>query len=302
VFDKRYEAQVRLLIRCLPEVSRHSCFALKGGTAINLFVRDLPRVSVDIDLTYLPLKPREEVLTDISEKLLLLKNDIEKHINGTKVRTNKTAGYIIKLSVSTPDAAIKVEPNLILRGAIYPPVFMDLCPAAQKHFGSFASVSSLSIPDLYGGKICAALDRQHPRDLFDVKLLIDETGITPEIRRAFVIYLAGHNRPINELLSLNLMDIKHLYNNQFAGMTRDTVTLPVLQKLQKELPGLLVQSLDNDERQFLLSMKHGEPEWGRLGIDNLEMFPSLQWKLMNIRKMDSTKRMSELRKLQKILL
>ncbi len=58
MFDRRYDAQVRLLIRCLPEIGRYPCFALKGGTAINLFVRDLPRLSVDVDLTYLPLKPR----------------------------------------------------------------------------------------------------------------------------------------------------------------------------------------------------------------------------------------------------
>jgi len=302
VFDSRYEAQVRLLIRCLPEISKHSCFALKGGTAINLFVRDMPRVSVDIDLTYLPLKPRDEALTEINDALLSMKHDIERRIPGSHVSGNRVQGYVAKLSVSTSDAIIKIEPNLILRGSTQPPISMDLCAAAQKHFGSFVSVSTLSMADLYGGKICAALDRQHPRDLFDVKLLIEDTGIMPEIRRSFVVYLAGHNRPMNELLSPNLQDIRSLYDDQFMGMTRDEVPLPVLQQLQENLPGMLVQSLDDDEKQFLLSIKYGEPQWDRLGIENLEQFPALQWKLINIRKMKPAKRTAEFSRLQEILL
>jgi hypothetical protein len=154
----------------------------------------------------------------------------------------------------------------------------------------------------YLGKICAALDRQHPRDLFDVKLLLDDIGITSEIRRSFVVYLAGHNRPMNELLSPNLQDITSLYDDQFVGMTRDEVPLPVLQQLQKNLPGMLVQSLDDDEKQFLLSMKYGEPEWDRLGIENLKQLPALQWKLINIRKMKPAKRTAEFCRLQELLL
>ncbi len=61
----------------------------------------------------------------------------------------------------------------------------------------------LSFADLYGGKICAALDRQHPRDLFDIKLLSEARGLNEEVSQAFVIYLASHNRPMSELLSPN---------------------------------------------------------------------------------------------------
>jgi len=200
VFDPRYDVQVRLLLRCLPEISRYPCFALKGGTAINLFVRDLPRISVDIDLTYLPLRPRREALQEIHGMLTTLKADIEEHVPGSWVREVQNQGYIVKLLVSTSDAMVKIEPNLILRASIRAPENRDLCVTAQERFGAFASVHTLSTADLYGGKLCAALDRQHPRDLFDVKLLLDDTGITPEIRRAFVVYLSGHNRPMNELL------------------------------------------------------------------------------------------------------
>ncbi len=301
MFDSKYEAQVRLLIRCLPEIGRHSCFALKGGTAINLFVRDMPRVSVDVDLTYLPLKPRDEALTEISDALLSMKHDIERHVPGVRVSERKVQGHAVKLVIYTSEAVIKIEPNLILRGSIYPAHRKDLCPSAQEHFGSFASMPTLSVADLYGGKLCAALDRQHPRDLFDVKLLLDDTGITPEIRRSFVVHLAGHNRPMQELLLPNVLDIRSLYDGQFVGMAKEEVALPELQRLQEDLPGILVKSLDENERDFLVSMKSGEPLWDSLGIENLDRFPALQWKLMNIHKMSPAKRDGALGCLQEIL-
>jgi hypothetical protein len=62
-----YFEQVELLVRVLPVVGKSKCFTVKGGTAINLFYRDMPRLSVDIDLVYLPLKSREESLLDISK-------------------------------------------------------------------------------------------------------------------------------------------------------------------------------------------------------------------------------------------
>lgn len=301
MFDSRYEAQVRLLIRCLPEIGRHPCFALKGGTAINLFVRNMPRVSVDIDLTYLPPNPRDAALHEISDTLVSIKHDIEQRIPGSHVLENRQRGYVVKLSVSTNDATIKIEPNLILRRTIYPSQSMDLCRAAQEHFGVFVSVLASSTADLYGGKLCAALDRQHPRDLFDVKLLLDHGGITPEIRRAFVVYLAGHNRPMNELLSPNILDITGLYQSQFTGMTQEEVSLHELQQLQKDLPVTLVQYLDEDEREFLLSLKRGEPDWNRLGFENLNQFPALQWKLVNIQSMSPEKRQKEYTRLNEIL-
>jgi hypothetical protein len=176
-----------------------------------------------------------------------------------------------------------------------------LCQAAQERYEVFASVSTLSIADLYAGKLCAALDRQHPRDLFDVKLLLDNTGITPEIRRAFVVYLASHNRPINELLNPGLYDITELYQNQFAGMTRIEVSLDELMQVQRNLARSLVTALDNNEKKFLISMKSGEPDWDLLSINHLVQLPALQWKLINIRKMDESNHTVSLEKLKSIL-
>jgi len=274
---------------------------LKGGTAINLFVQDLPRVSVDIDLTYLPLKPRDEALREIQEALRSLKNDIEKRIPGATAREFRSGGHAVRLLVSTPGATVKIEPNLIIRGSVYAPEERDLCPAAQEHFSTFASIRTLSVADLYGGKLCAALDRQHPRDLFDVKLLLDEGGITPEIRRAFVVYLAGHNRPMNELLAPKLQYIRQLYTDQFAGMTRDAASLDDLLEMQRNLADIIVHALDDSEKEFLISIKRGEPGWDLLGIDHLDQLPSIPWKLINIRKMDRAKHKAALERLIRVL-
>ena len=301
MFNPRFEAQAALVIRCLPEIAKYDCFALKGGTAINLFLRDLPRVSADIDLTYLPLRTRDESLVEISDTLLLIKSAIETIIPGSQVSARRIQGYVSKLSVVADGTEIKIEPNLVLRGSVDVPVFLELSQAAQKRFRASARIQTLAPPDLYGGKLCAALDRQHPRDLFDVRLLLQREGVTPAIRRAFVVYLAGHTRPMHELLSPNLIDIEEAFERQFEGMTLEPVTLDELVQARQQLIEILVRSLDSDEKSFILSMKSGDPEWGVLGIEGLERMPALQWKLLNIRRMDSRKRDEQLRSLQRVL-
>lgn len=140
-----------------------------------------------------------------------------------------------------------------------------------------------------------------PRDLYDVKLLLDHEGITPEIRKAFVIYLAGCNRPMSELLSPRIKAIKDIHEDHFVGMAQIDVTLDELCEIQRGLAEVLVRALSDDERAFLLSMKRGVPEWNRLGIEHLEQLPALQWKLLNIRKMSPDKHHDALEKLTRIL-
>jgi len=207
----------------------------------------------------------------------------------------------VKLIVSTNYAMVKIEPNLILRGSVHAPEERDLCLTAQEHFGAFVSVRTLSTADLYGGKLCAALDRQHPRDLFDIKLMLDDMGITPEIRRAFVVYLSGHNRPMNELLEPRLRDIERLYVDQLIGMTRSELSLDDLVQIQRNLANTLICALDDQEREFLVSIKRGNPEWDHLGIEHLAQLPAIQWKLINVRKMDPAKHKAALDRLIEIL-
>ena len=117
-------------------------------------------------MTYLPLKPRSEAIQEIHDTLVSIKGQIEQHVAGSEVREGRSGDYVVRLFVSTYEATVKVEPNLILRGSVYMPQDLDLCSAAQEHFEAFVSAQTLSTSDLYGGKLCAVLDRQHPRDLF----------------------------------------------------------------------------------------------------------------------------------------
>ena len=301
MFDTKYVDQIRLVLRCLPEISKQTCFALKGGTAINLFLRDLPRISVDIDLSYLPIKPRNESLQGISNALKSIKRDIFAGIDNCKITEETLQEYTIRLQVNTLNASITIEPNLILRGFVFEPQTRSLVKTAQDLFHAFVTTLTMAEPDIYGGKICAALDRQHPRDLFDIKLLLESTGLTHDIRRAFVIYLAGHDRPIGELLDPQFKDISQLHLSQFSGMARTEVTLDELYTTRQRLVQIIRKELDPAERQFLLSIKRGEPDWDILGINHIKELPAIQWKLQNLAKMEKSKHKTAVDKLRKIL-
>lgn len=196
-----YVEQTRLMLRVLPFVAKEECFALKGGTAINFFVRDMPRLSVDIDLVYLPINSREKALAGISAALKRIKADALRGLGqGFTVQEGVVAGMTSKLFVKGPGGMVKVEPNFVLRGTVSAPAKRATSKKVAATFNLSASIMTADSADLYGGKICAALDRQHPRDLFDIKVLLENEGITPEIRKAFVVYLAGHPRPMNEVI------------------------------------------------------------------------------------------------------
>ncbi len=301
MFRDRYLDQVRLLIRCLPAVSAEQCFALKGGTAINLFLRDMPRISVDIDLAYLPLKSRDESLTEISAALSSIAATIRRNIEGSKIYETLSGAYTTKLLIRTNDATVKIEPNLIVRGSVYPAKPLELAPLTQNMFQAFATMTSLTASELYGSKLCAALDRQHPRDLFDIKLMLETIGLNNEVRIAFLVYLASHPRPMSELLDPRPFDIRSVYHDQFAGMTSIPVSLDDLLKVQHDLPGRIRHALTQDEKAFLLAVKRGEPEWDRIGIPHLQNLPALQWKIMNVRQMDTGKREAAYEKLKRAL-
>jgi Nucleotidyl transferase AbiEii toxin, Type IV TA system len=203
--------------------------------------------------------------------------------------------------VSTGAIRMKIEPNEVIRGAVYPIEERELTRRAEDLFELSVAAQTLSLADLYGGKLCAALDRQHPRDLFDVKLLLENEGITEEIRKAFVVYLASHDRPIHELLDPKLKNIRSIYENEFAGMTVDPVAYNDLIAARDKLVAILGKELTNNERQFLVSLKAGKPKWDLVGIDGVERFPAVQWKLTNVRRMSAKKQSELLTKLVRVL-
>ena len=300
---KNYDPQVKLLIECLPTIASIDSFVLKGGTAINLFVlEELPRLSVDIDLIYLPLQSREESLLGIEKGLLAIQKQLIK-IPKVTVRSHKNqqTQTITSLIVAKDLVQIKIEPNLVLRGTVYPPLKMDLSKSVERRYGlSVLNMPIAAIADLYGGKICAALDRQHPRDLFDVKQLL-KTGITEEIKKAFLVYLASHNRPMHELLQPNRLDLKDLYQQEFVGMTTTNTSLPSLIKVREQLINTLLTSLTKHDKEFLLGIKQGVVHSAALGLPGIEQLPGIRWKLLNLAKMHQEARLQALAKLAKVL-
>ncbi len=252
--SNQYKHQISLLLRILPEVAKEKSFALHGGTAINLFIRDMPRLSVDIDLTYVPIEDRPISLANIAEALKRIKADIEKVVQGVSVIHRED---IAKLQISTHDANIKLEVNLVGRGTISEPVEMYLCNKAQDEYDAFCAIQVVPIGQLYGGKICAALDRQHPRDLFDVKYLLENEGFSEQVKKGFFLSLLGSPRPTHEILNPNFQDQSDALKNQFNGMTEEAFEYEEYEAVRIQLIKTIHQSLTpNDKtRGSMLSLK-----------------------------------------------
>jgi predicted nucleotidyltransferase component of viral defense system len=299
---ENYRRQVALLIKVVPFVAAEKCFALKGGTAINLFVRNMPRFSVDLDLTYLLVADREKSLTDIDAAMRRIADSIARGIRDAQVEMGAPKGEkrITKLIVRADEVQMKIEVTPVLRGCVYEPSMKSVTPRVEEAFG-FAEMQVVSFPDLYAGKIVAALDRQHPRDLFDVRDLLANEGISDELRRAFIVYLVSTNRPFSELLDPTRLDISEEFKRGFEGMTEDPVTLDELLKAREALIGEIVGKMPVDHRKFLLSLKRGEPDWKLLGVTGAEELPAVRWRLQNLEKMDKEKRVALTERLEKVL-
>lgn len=291
------------MVKILPLLEAETRFALKGGTAINLFIRDFPRYSVDIDLTYLPLEDRDTSLAGISEALSVLAKNVVRLVPGTEVKKKITGRdqRISKLFIQRKSELVKIEPNEILRGCVYPPQRQPICPEVAQLFSTQFSVLLANPADIYRGKICAALDRQHPRDLFDIKLLLEEEGITEEIKKAFVVYLACHSRPMDELLNPNFVDVETTFKSQFEGMSRTAITCEELTLAREQLVSLLRQRLADNEKGFILSLAEGAPHWELLGFEHIKNLPALKWKLQNIKKMSKKKHLESVKRLEVVL-
>jgi predicted nucleotidyltransferase component of viral defense system len=297
-----YRQQAALLVRVLPFVAAESCFALKGGTAINLFVRDLPRLSVDIDLAYIPVADRASSLANIDAALRRVAEAITRGIPDARVTPGVLRGEacVTKLVVRAAGVQIKIEVAPVLRGCAYEPVMMRVSPAAEDQFG-FAEMQVVSFPDLYGGKLVAALDRQHPRDLFDVQDLLANEGISDELRQAFIVYLISHDRPMAEVLAPTRLDVATEFARGFSGMTERAVTVKELVQAREDLIAAIVGKMPGAHRRFLLGFKKGEPAWDLLGLADVAALPAVRWKLQNLAKLTEAKRAALLANLAKAL-
>jgi predicted nucleotidyltransferase component of viral defense system len=301
--DTVFFRQAELLLRVLPLVNEEKVFALKGGTAINFFLRDLPRLSIDIDLTYLPINDRETALSDIDKALLRISARVEKTIPGVRVffKRDRDFNLVASLLIRRGDATIKVEPNPVLRGSVFPIETRALCQKARVLFELSLEARALSFEDLYGGKACAALDRQHPRDLFDIDMLFKNEGLQEKVRKAFIVYLVSHSRPMIEILNPHWGDLRPVFEKEFQGMVIEPVTADELRRAGEQLVSKLRQEMTQEERRFIVSVKEGKPEWDMLGVTGIEDLPAVQWKLQNIRRMTPAKHREALRRLRDYL-
>ena len=275
----------------MPFVAAEPEFALKGGTAINLFVRDMPRLSVDIDLTYMPVTDRATSLKAIDAGMKQIANAITKGIPRAQVNASQPGGenYTTKLTVRVDDAQIKIEVTPVLRGCVYEPAMKRVLPKVEEQFG-FAEMPVLNSADLYAGKIMAALDRQHPRDLFDVRDLLAHEGIDDMLRKAFIVYLLSHNRPMAEVLTPKRLDISAEYKRGFEGMVEQPVSLDDLLKAREDLITEIVRKMPEEHKRFLISVKKGEPIWSLLDLPDAKDLPAVRWKLENLAKLSEKKR------------
>lgn len=281
--NESYLHAVRLLLEVAPAVFRSPLFALKGGTAINLFVRDMPRLSVDLDLVILDhTKSRDEALQAVSAELESIRSELTEKFGLRCELGAMSQGPEVKLFVERDRTRIKVEVNHVFRGTVLPLETRPLVGGAQDTFFTDIELPVLHPDELYGSKLVAAMDRQHPRDLFDVLGLLDAGGLTAEVIECFVCYLAGHNRPVHEVLFANEVDIASAFANEFEGMTRDPVPLDNLLDVRQRLFAELPAALTDAQRAFLLGLVKGEPDWSLVRCEHLRDMPAIRWKLENL--------------------
>lgn len=301
--DKRYADQVALLVAILPLLDAEPRFALKGGTAINLFEHDLPRLSVDIDLAWLPTQDFETDAGQIAESLVLLAQRLSAPPLRLNIRESAAAGArtINRLIASRLRTQVKIETTPVMRGTVHPIRRMDLRPSVERKFGS-AQVQVLDFADLYSGKLAATLSRQHPRDLFDIGVLLDRNGLDVALWRTFLIYLTASPKPAAEMLAPSEpREFAEVFERQFKGMTTEPVTVEWLLDARRKLLARICDLLDEPSRAFLLSVEREAPDFELIGLPQAAGLPGVRRKLHNLEQRTAAKREADYRQLAETL-
>ncbi len=297
--NKLYRQQVELLLKIIPTLSGIEDFAIHGGTAINLYILDLPRYSIDIDVTYTPIKPREESFVEIHKNLSILKDKVKAIIPNVVVTEKPNKIYCTQKGIM-----VKVEVSGTKRGLIEHALIKPLCNMAQQEFETTNKAKIVSLSQLYGGKITAALDRQHPRDLFDVKLMFDFITDFAQVKKGFLYCLLGGDRPIIESLSPNRIDQQETMIKQFSGMTDIPFLYNNYEETREKLIDFINSNLSQQDKDFLIAFETGNNLLQFAEYQEYLQFPSVQWKLHNINKLkeiNPNKLKNNIKKLEKTL-
>lgn len=117
-----------------------------------------------------------------------------------------------------------------------------------------------------------------------------------------MVYLLSSKRPMADLISPNKQDMRPTYDKLFAGMTTLDVDCPTLEETRDQVFTLIKNFFTEQDKEFLMSFKKGEPDWGLFPIENVQNFPSVKWKLHNIHTMNAQKRIESLKKLENKLM
>jgi len=301
--DKQYLDRVALLVRILPLLQTEPGFALKGGTAINLFEHALPRLSVDIDLTWLPVREFETDVRDINDALARLAGRLSESPFGLQVQRSGAAGVatIHRLIVRQHRTLVQIETTPVMRGTVHPVRQLNLHPDVERRFGS-AQVQVIDFLDLYAGKLCAALSRQHPRDLFDVGLLMESGRLDTALWRTFLVYLTASPRPAAEMLApAEPIGFTELFASHFEGMTQDPVTAQELLRTRTRLLRRVSELLDESAISFLESVEEEKPDFDLIGLPKAASLPGIRRKLLNLGQRSEAKRQADHAQLADVL-
>lgn len=302
-WDKRYTGRVQLLVDILPVLAREPRFALKGGTAINLFEHDLPRLSVDIDLTWLPTQDYAADAAQIEAALAQLADVLRAQPWRLQVQSSagEGGGVMTRLVVSRGRARVQIETTPVMRGTVHPVRQMVVRPKVEETFG-FASVQVLDFADLYAGKLAAALSRQHPRDLFDIGQLLEDERADGMLWRTFLVYLTCSPKPAWEILApREPADFEAIFNTHFRGMTSEPVRVEQLLQSRSRLLDWVAAQLDEPSKEFLRSAEAEQPDFGLLGFAHARDMPGVRRKLHNLARRSESKREADHVQLEKAL-
>lgn len=293
-WDRRYTDRVRLLVEILPVLAQEPRFALKGGTAINLFEHDLPRLSVDIDLAWLPANDYATDVKSIAEAFERLAAMMRARPMQLQVQTSRgEGGALTRLVVSRGRTRVQIETTPVMRGTVHPVRTMTVRPKVEEAFG-FAEVQVLDFADLYAGKLSAALSRQHPRDLFDVGLLLRDERADQSLWRTFLVYLTCSPKPVWDMLAPPVpADFAATFETHFKGMTTAPVSMDALLKTREQLLARVAGWLDPSSRAFLLSVETERPDFGLIGLLHAADLPSVRRKLYNLAQRTPEKRAAD---------
>ncbi|MCB1632588.1 MAG: nucleotidyl transferase AbiEii/AbiGii toxin family protein [Pseudomonadales bacterium] len=301
-WDNRYAERVKLLVEILPTLAEEKRFALKGGTAINLFEHDLPRLSVDIDLTWLPVGDFANDTREISAALEKIGETLRAGPLRLQVQTSGTeATGVHRLIASRNRARVQIETTPVMRGTVHPVRTMRVRPGVEQAFG-FAEIQVLDFADLYAGKLSAALSRQHPRDLFDMQPLLDDGRIDERLWRTFLVYLTCSPKPAAEMLSpQEPRDFEQTFAAHFQGMTATPVTAGSLMEVRARLLQRVFELLDAPSRAFLESVEREAPDFTLIGLAHAANLPGVRRKLSNLGQRSAAKRTADYEQLKALL-